>query len=121
MTTVIETSNGWGTPRAGGWPRTTSRQQRVRRADGQGGMWRKCDRASPPRQGSPMTGERSQVEAEERLHPAFPELHLLEFPVEVIPHHLLWNIKGLAHFWGKARNTARPGRAGNYRSHRRAS
>ena len=62
MTTVIETSNGWGTPRAGGWPRTTSRQQRVRRADGQGGMWRKCDRASPPRQGSPMTGERSQVE-----------------------------------------------------------
>ena len=66
MTTVIETSNGWGTPRAGGWPRTTSRQQRVRRADGQGGMWRKCDRASPPRQGSSMTGVK---EPKEKLHP----------------------------------------------------
>ena len=66
MTTVIETSNGWGTPRAGGWPRTTSRQQRVRRADGQGGMWRKCDRTSRPRQGSSMAGERTQGKAPSR-------------------------------------------------------
>ena len=29
---------------------TTSRQRRVRRADGQGRVWRKCDRASRPRQ-----------------------------------------------------------------------
>jgi len=50
------------TPR-GGWPSTTSRQQRVRRADGQGRMWRKCDRTSRPRQGSSMTGERSQGKA----------------------------------------------------------
>ena len=42
---------------------TTSRQRRVRRADGQGRVWRKCDRASRPRQGSSMTGERSQGKA----------------------------------------------------------
>src|SRR5262249_38329278 len=53
------------TPR-GGWPSTTSRQQRVRRADGQGRMWRKCDRTSRPRQGSSMTGERSQGKAPSR-------------------------------------------------------
>src|SRR5262249_46209107 len=47
----------------GGWPSTTSRQRRVRRADGQGRMWRKCDRASRPRHGSSMTGERSQGKA----------------------------------------------------------
>src|SRR5215831_10483550 len=50
------------TPR-GGWPSTTSRQRRVRRADGQGRMWRKCDRTSRPRQGSSMTGERTQGKA----------------------------------------------------------
>jgi hypothetical protein len=78
-------------------------------------------------------------EAKERLHPdpAFPlsqdraplypqsfissNMLFLEYAVAVIPHHILWNIKGLAHFWGKARNTARPGRAGNYRSNTRAS
>ena len=53
------------TPR-GGWPSTTSRQRRVRRADGQGRMWRKCDRTSRPRQGSSMTGERTQGKAPSR-------------------------------------------------------
>jgi len=74
------------TPR-GGWPSTTSRQQRVRRADGQGRMWRKCDRTSRPRQGSSMTVK----EPKERLHPDptvplsqlpplyAPELHVLEY------------------------------------------
>jgi hypothetical protein len=38
------------TPRAGGWRSKTSRQRRVGRADGQGGMWRKCGRPSRPRQ-----------------------------------------------------------------------
>jgi hypothetical protein len=47
----------------GGWPSTTSRQRRVRRADGQGRMWQKCDRASWPRQGSSMTDERTQGKA----------------------------------------------------------
>jgi hypothetical protein len=50
--------------RAGGWPSKTSRQRRVGRADVR--MWRKCDRAPRPGQGSSMTGERSHGKAPSR-------------------------------------------------------
>jgi hypothetical protein len=39
------------------------RHSRLHGRPGQGRMWQKCDRASWPRQGSSMTGERTQGKA----------------------------------------------------------